>query len=71
MSLAADDNPDNLNFTEKAEHSWRAYLKSFKEEAWPMYEEYGFTFAEAFDAWTQNNLYNCLQRIEDKLDALN
>jgi hypothetical protein len=54
-----DDEPaDGLTFPEADERSWRAYLADFKENVFPVFEQYGFTLPEAFLAWQMNRVNN-------------
>lgn len=42
---------DEIVFPEDSERQWRAYLQDFRATAWPMFEENGFTFPQAFMVW--------------------
>lgn len=51
---------DGLTFTEDEERSWRAYLRDFREQIYPVFEQHGFTLAEAFLGWQLNRVHNRL-----------
>jgi hypothetical protein len=61
-----DEEKPLIEFTEKVELKWRRYLQEFKKDVYPMFEEYGFTLAQAYMAWETNRLKNMMQELVDK-----
>lgn len=62
----SDDDP--VGFDEKTERSWRVYLRHFKEEVYPVFQEHGFTLGEALMNWEINRMKNALNRLVDILE---
>ena len=59
---------EGLRFDEAAEESWLEYLRSFKDDVYPMFKPYGFTLPEAFSAWMQNKLHNAVDSLVERID---
>lgn len=50
------DEDELIEFSEAAERSWRQYLNEFRDKVYPMFEQYGFTFAQAMIAWRMEKI---------------
>jgi hypothetical protein len=57
-----DEDEDLIEFSEESERSWRQYMSEFRDKVYPMFERYGFTYAEAMITWR-------LERIITSIDA--
>lgn len=65
--MAKTEDDDGLEFSEEHERSWRAYLRDFKDNVYPIFEPYGFTLPEAFLAWQMNRVNNNVSQLgEDR-----
>lgn len=51
---------DEWEFPEDCERSWRGYLKHFREEIFPMFQENGVSFDTALVVWFTNRLRNAI-----------
>jgi hypothetical protein len=60
------DDDEMVMFNEDHERSWRQYLTEFKTKVYPMFQEYGMSFAEALAAWDRNHMHHLMTRIEEK-----
>lgn len=57
-------------FDEEVERSWRDYLREFRENVWPVMQEFGFTsFETAFQCWLLNRLSNDINCLMESPDA--
>lgn len=65
---AIEDREEAINFPEDEEIAWREYLIDFRARIWPMFEEQGFTFPQAFASWRQEMIISKLDRILNTLD---
>ena len=62
MSVS-EDREEAVNFPEDEEIEWREYLTDFRARIWPMFEEQGFSFPQAFSAWRNEMLIAKMDRI--------
>ena len=51
---------DDWELSEEAEKSWRGYLKHFRKEIYPMFEDEGVSFDAALTVWFTNRLRNAI-----------
>lgn len=68
-SDVADEYEDIIEFAEDCERSHRDYLAEFKEKVYPIFEPYGFTFADAYNQWTLNKIHTVLDEIARHLSG--
>jgi hypothetical protein len=67
-NLAGEDGEDALEFSERNERSWRAYLRAFQSDVFPMFAEFGFTMPQAYAVWEINRLKNMVNDLLEKFD---
>jgi hypothetical protein len=56
-----------IDFCESDEQEWRQYFTEFREKVFPMFEEMGFTFQQAFVVWRQEQVITTLNGMEKEL----
>jgi len=54
--IQPSEREDAIDFAEVDEEDWRQYLAEFREKVWPMFEEQGFTFPQAYAVWRQEQV---------------
>lgn len=54
---------DPIGFTEEIERSWRIYLAAFKQDVFPMFEEYNMSFDAALNVWELNRMKNAINNL--------
>ena len=54
------DDDEGFGFEEATEQAWRSYLAHFREQVYPMFQEYGVSFDAALTCWFVNRLRNAI-----------
>ncbi|HEX9430575.1 MAG TPA: hypothetical protein VF944_09375 [Candidatus Bathyarchaeia archaeon] len=58
-----------IGIDEASEIEWRNYFIEFREKIWPMFQEQGFTFPEAYLCWRMEQVTTRLTELKEIMEG--